>query len=199
MRIKVINNEIGIGAAKSRNLASSISKGRFIAFLDADDFWTSSKLEKQINFMMRNGYEFTYAYYDVLNKNGETHLLKAPFKINKILMMFICPISCQSVIYDTKDIGIILSEDLKKRNDYALWIKILKKTKNAYCLRESVGTYRMGDHGLSSNKLENLKYYWKIMFMFYSKYLVFLPLTTSIYLFILSVKKFKPAIYNRLF
>ena len=198
-RIKIFNNKKRLGAAKSRDFAFNVAKGRFIAFLDSDDFWIPAKLEKQLKFMNDNNYQFTYAYYNELNTDGSSYLLKAPAKINFLSMMFICPIGCLSVIYDTEKIGKIMSEDIKKRNDYALWIKIIRKTKNAHCFKESLGTYRKGNMGLSANKLDNLRYYWAIMMMFYSKFLIIMPISTIIYLTILVLKKSSPNLYNKLF
>ena len=198
-RIKIFNNKETLGAAKSRDFAFSVAEGRFIAFLDSDDFWITTKLEKQLKFMIDNNYYFTYSYYNELNIDGSSYLLKAPDKINFLSLMFICPISCQSVIYDAKKIGKVMSEDIKKRNDYALWIKIIRKTKNAYCFKESLGTYRKGNMGLSSNKYDNLRYYWMLMIMFYSRYLLILPISTIVYLVILIIKKSSPNLYNKLF
>ena len=50
-RIRIYKNKKNAGAAVSRNRALREAKGRWIAFLDSDDFWFPDKLEKQLQFM----------------------------------------------------------------------------------------------------------------------------------------------------
>ncbi len=52
-RIQIIVNNKNIGAGASRNKAIKKSKGKYIAFLDADDLWRPKKLQKQISYMKK--------------------------------------------------------------------------------------------------------------------------------------------------
>lgn len=70
-RIKIIKNEVNSGAAVSRNNALRVAEGKWIAFLDSDDLWTSEKLEKQISFMVDDDLLFSYTDYDVVDENDK--------------------------------------------------------------------------------------------------------------------------------
>ena len=64
-RIRYLQNEQNSGAAVSRNRALREAKGKWIAFLDSDDLWEPEKLERQLEFMIANGYKFSYTDYRI--------------------------------------------------------------------------------------------------------------------------------------
>ena len=141
-RIKYLKNEKNSGAAVSRNRALREAKGQWIAFLDSDDLWNPEKLEKQIRFMEENGYHFSYTNYSEVDDDGKSlgTLLTGPKKIGKIRMMMFNYMGCLTVMYDRDYVGLIQIEDIKKRNDYAMWVKVVKKCP-AYLLDENLATY----------------------------------------------------------
>ncbi len=153
-RIRLLHSK-NRGAAEARNYALREAKGRWIAFLDSDDLWHHQKLEKQLRFMKDNKYSFTYTNYSQIDENGkERHvLLTGPKKINKTIMYFFNFMGCLTVMYDSAVIGIIQVPNLKKRNDYAIWLKAIKES-NAYLLDENLAQYRVRETGsiTSSNK-----------------------------------------------
>ena len=67
-RIKLFILKERIGIAKARNNSLSHAKGRFIAFLDSDDIWTSNKLSTQINFIINNNIGFSYSDYELIDE-----------------------------------------------------------------------------------------------------------------------------------
>ena len=69
-RIHIYQNITNLGAALSRNNALREAKGRWIAFLDSDDLWEPTKLEKQVRFMEENGYAFSYTEYQEMDSDG---------------------------------------------------------------------------------------------------------------------------------
>lgn len=147
-RIKYFRNEKNSGAAVSRNRALREAKGRWIAFLDSDDLWMSEKLEKQISFMEKNGYSFSYTNYEEIDVDGNFtgYKITGPKKITKNGMFNYCWLGCLTVMYDRNVIGQIQIEDIKKNNDYAMWLKVCKKA-NCYLLDEYLGKYRKGRVG----------------------------------------------------
>lgn len=147
-RIKYIKNEKNLGAAASRNRALREAKGRWIAFLDSDDLWHREKLEKQIAFMEKNHIAFSYTNYEIIDENGKEQGIKVtgPKRITKRGMFHYCWIGCLTVMYDYKTIGEIQIEDIKKNNDYAMWLKVCKKA-NCYLLDEVEAKYRKGRQG----------------------------------------------------
>lgn len=147
-RIRYYHNEKNSGAAVSRNRALREAKGRWIAFLDSDDLWMPEKLEKQISFMEKNGYSFSYTNYEEIDVDGNSSGVKVtgPKKVAKTGMFNYCWIGCLTVMYDRNVVGMIQIEDIKKNNDYAMWLKACKKT-DCYLLDEYLGKYRKGRAG----------------------------------------------------
>lgn len=147
-RIRYFKNEKNSGAAVSRNKALLEARGQWIAFLDSDDLWMPEKLEKQINFMEKNGYSFSYTNYEEIDVEGNKTGVKVtgPKKITKIGMFNYCWPGCLTVMFDASKIGLIQIKDIKKNNDYAMWLKVCRKA-NCYLLDEMLGQYRKGRVG----------------------------------------------------
>lgn len=147
-RIRYLKNERNSGAAVSRNRALREAKGRWIAFLDSDDLWVPEKLEKQIGFMKKNGYSFSYTNYEEIDMAGQKTGVKitGPKKITKTGMFNYCWPGCLTVMYDAEKVGLIQIADIKKNNDYAMWLKVCKKA-DCYLLDEYLAEYRKGRKG----------------------------------------------------
>lgn len=152
-RIHYFKNEQNSGAAISRNRALKEATGKWIAFLDSDDLWEPQKLEKQIGFMEANDIHFSYTNYietdELKTKKGP--LWTGPKKINRFLMCTVNYMGCLTVMYDREYIGLIQVADIKKRNDYAIWVKVVKKSP-AYLLPETLATYRVRTSGSIMNR-----------------------------------------------
>lgn len=147
-RIVYLKNEVNVGAAVSRNRALREAKGRWIAFLDSDDLWNSRKLESQVRFMEGNGYAFSYTNYEEINEESKPTGVKVtgPKCITRRGMYNYCWPGCLTVMYDANAVGLIQIEDIKKNNDYAMWLKVCKKA-NCYLLDEDLSQYRKGRSG----------------------------------------------------
>ena len=147
-RIRYLKNDTNTGAALSRNRALREAKGKWIAFLDSDDLWMPEKLEKQITFMEKSGYSFSYTNYEEIDVEGKETGVKVtgPKKVTKTGMFNYCWLGCLTVMYDRDVIGLIQIEDIKKNNDYAMWLKVCKKA-DCYLIDEYLGKYRKGRAG----------------------------------------------------
>jgi teichuronic acid biosynthesis len=157
-RIHYLKNELNSGAAVSRNRALREAKGRWIAFLDSDDLWMPEKLEKQISFMETNDYSFSYTEYEEIDVNGNKTgvYVTGPKKITKAGMFNYCWPGCLTVMYDKEVIGLIQIVDIKKNNDYAMWLKACRKA-NCYLLDEELSKYRRGRaDSISTQSIRNL-------------------------------------------
>lgn len=147
-RINYLKNEKNSGAAVSRNRALREAKGRWIAFLDSDDLWYPEKLEKQIKFMKGKGYHFSYTNYEEIDTDGRTSGVKVtgPKYINDRKMLDYCWPGCLTVMYDQKVVGLVQIADIKKNNDYAMWLKVIRKA-DCYLFPETLAKYRRGRKG----------------------------------------------------
>ncbi len=147
-RIRYFKNDKNSGAAVSRNKALREAKGQWIAYLDSDDLWMPEKLEKQIHFMETNGYAFSYTNYEEIDVNGNKTgvSITGPKKITKTGMFNYCWPGCLTVMFDANKIGLIQIEDIKKNNDYAMWLKVCRKA-DCFLLDETLGQYRKGRIG----------------------------------------------------
>ena len=163
-RIKLIKLEKNSGPAVARNRAIEKAKGRYIAFLDADDLWHPEKLEKQIDFMEKNNYELTYTNYETMDENGNNlnNIRNSPAKLNYKQLLKACKIGCLTAVYDTEKIGKVYMPLMKKRQDFGLWLRILKKVDYAYNVNEVLGVYRLMSNSVSSNKFNLVKYNYRL-------------------------------------
>ncbi len=177
-RIKYLKNKRNSGAAISRNYALREAKGKWIAFLDSDDLWLPEKLEKQISFMKENGYKFTFTDYRIVypDKKWSPYIYTGPDKITKHMMYRYCYFSTITVIYDREYVGLIQIADIKKNNDYAMWLKVIQKT-NCYRMPECLSIYCKRENSISSgSKVKLIKHHY-IMFR---KALLMSPILASI-------------------
>lgn len=157
-RIKYIKNEKNSGAAISRNRALREAKGKWIAFLDSDDLWMPEKLEKQIEFMEKNGYSVSYTNYEEIDVDGNSTgvIVSGPKRVTKTGIYNYCWLGCLTVMYDAEKIGLIQIVDIKKNNDYAMWLKVCKKA-DCYLLDENLGKYRKGRKGsISTHSIKTM-------------------------------------------
>lgn len=142
-RIHYMRNEQNLGAALTRNRALREAKGRYIAFLDADDLWLPDKLERQIAFMEQNGYAFTYHEYTEIDEESKPLGVYVSGKshVRPVDMKACCWPGCLTVMYDTSIVGLIQIPDIKKNNDSAIWLQVIQKS-DCYLLAENLAQYR---------------------------------------------------------
>jgi len=163
-RIRYIKNDTNSGAAVSRNRALREAKGKWIAFLDSDDLWEPDKLQKQISFMRDNGYHFSYTNYIEIDEDSKANgkSVTGPKRISKHGMYNYCWMGCLTVMYDADTVGLIQIADIKKNNDYAMWLKVCKKA-NCYLLDETLARYRKRSGSISNHGyMKLIKWHYKL-------------------------------------
>ena len=160
-RIRLYKLEKNQGAGIARNNSIIKATGRYIAFCDSDDQWKPAKLEKQVKFMKTHKLAFTYTSYETINEEGKL-IGKVSSPTNLILqdMLRNNYVGCLTAIYDTEIIGKQLMSDIRKRQDWALWLKIFKIIKQTKGMSESLALYRDRSNSISSNKAQMIKYTW---------------------------------------
>jgi glycosyltransferase involved in cell wall biosynthesis len=167
-RIKVYRMERNSGAALARNKAIELSQGEYIAFLDSDDLWIPEKLERQMKFMLKNDCDFSFTEYEHIDTDGKFLGIKA--KIVKRLtyknLLFHCYPGCLTVMYKQDIMRKIYCNDIRKNNDHALFLRVLKHTRNAMGLPENLAKYRLRKKSISRNKLQMIKPYITVLHEF---------------------------------
>ena len=162
-RIKIVNTEKNVGVVKGRNFLIDLASGKYIAFLDADDYWHNEKLEKKIKFMKEKNASISCTEYTRVKENEEKIndvIIKEEISYNDMLKNNY--LGCLTVIYDAKKIGKRYFKELEKNEDYVLWLEIVKDVNTIYGLKENLAYYRVLDNSRSSNKVKTAKVRWEI-------------------------------------
>ena len=159
-RIKLFQSEKNSGTGIARNTALEKAKGRYISFLDADDLWKPKKLEKQMDFLKTNNLPFTFSFYDCIDEEGKplNKRVEAPRNLSYRQLFFCNYVGNLTGIYDVNYFEKITISSIRKRQDWMLWLTILKKIKTAQPIPESLAFYRIREHSLSASKLDLLKH-----------------------------------------
>ena len=175
--IKIFSTKNNIGPGFARNLGIEKSKGKFIAFLDSDDYWHKAKIEKQMIFLKKNNIDICYTGYSVFSNNKTIYKPKIPPFMNYYNFLKECPICCSSVIIKKKIFNSLGFKNYQTKEDYELWLRITKRKINFFGLNEYLTFYRSRKDSLSSyqfNKLINAfniykrHYGFKPFFIFFS-------------------------------
>lgn len=163
-RIQLIKNTENLGPAKTRNKGLEIAKGRYICFLDSDDIWYKDFLETSLSYLEKHNVGFVYSSYDRKNEDlsQDNGTFYVPEKVSYNDLLKTCSISCLTAMYDTALTGKVFMPDILKRQDFGLWLKILKKVPFAYGLKEPKAIYRMRNNSVSRNKFQAARYQWLI-------------------------------------
>lgn len=162
-RIIYIKLEKNSGAAVARNRALGQSKGRFIAYLDADDLWEKHKLQNQMNYMLVYNYAFTCSDYKKIDINGRLlRGVKMPSVVNYERYLRNTIIQTVGVMIDTKKVDkeLLIMPNIRRRQDAATWCQLLKAGFICYRIPEFLAYYRSVPSSLSSNKIKAVKGTW---------------------------------------
>lgn len=163
--IRLLVKQQNEGAAMARNTGMEAAKGRYIAFLDADDIWLSKKLSKEMTFMEKQQASFVFSAYEFGDENakGTGKIVHVPEKLTYRRALSRTVIFTTTVLLDRKKIPAeLLSMPNVKSEDTAFWWKLLKNGIVACGLDEVLAIYRRPAKSLSSNKWEAIKRIWNL-------------------------------------
>lgn len=168
--IKPIKLQANSGAGAARNAGLDIAEGDLVAFIDSDDSWDEDKLKKQVSFMESNAKDFTYTDFKIYDESGQVNRVfesedqasfKQTLKENTI--------GTSTVVIKRDLIGDTRFPSIKRRQDWAFWLLILRKETFAYRFSEALTNYRIHKNSLSKShaRLEQkllmlIKYRWKV-------------------------------------
>ena len=152
------------GAAVARTKAMELASGEYMAFCDSDDLWFTNKLEKQLNFMKENNYAFSCTAYEQIDESGKSlnRIIKTIKKTDYNRLLLDCPVGNSTVMYNVKVMGKFKVPNIRKRNDDALWLQMLKKEKYIWGMPDVLMKYRIRKNSISSNKFKVIKYHWEL-------------------------------------
>lgn len=181
-RIKLIRQK-NAGSSAARNNGLKNIQGRYVSFLDSDDFWEPNFLEEQLNFIKEKKSPIVFASYKRINAEGK-EILKpfiVPEKVNYKGLLKSCSISCLTAMFDREKTGNVFFNEAmgSLRDDFVFWLSILKQGGYAYGNKNVLASYRV----FASSTTGNKKKVMKPQFMVYYK-VEKLGLIKSIYYFI---------------
>ena len=154
--------ECNSGAAVARTEAMKLARGEYMAFCDSDDLWMPDKLERQLAFMNENGYAFSCTAYEQIDEesNSLDRVIKTVKKTDYNRLLLDCPVGNSTVLYNVGVMGKFEVPNIRKRNDDALWLTMLKNEKYIWGMPDVLMRYRIRKNSISSNKLSVIKYHW---------------------------------------
>lgn len=180
-RIRDFKGQYNIGAGKARNFLIQAAIGRFVAFCDSDDKWEPEKLAVQVRYLLENSLDLTYSSYKVVNSEGKLkRVVNAKEKVSYDIMLRNNYIGCLTAIYDTNRLGKRYMPDMRKRQDWACWLDILKETQQVQGIRKVLATYTERNDSISKKKLNMIKYNWLVYYK-HEKFGIFKSIICLIY------------------
>ena len=185
--IKVFFLNKNHGAGFCRNLAIKKSNSPYIAFIDSDDTWKKDKLKKQIDFMKKNNFSFSYTNYKTFDEKNRK--VDNPLKLDYFDFLRNTSIATSTMMIKRNIIGKTKFTNTKICEDFFFKCKLLKKTGYAFCLDQYLTNYRIRKNSLQSNNLKNFYWIWKIN-KNYNKLNIFDNFISLIFISINSLKKY---------
>lgn len=171
-RVKYIHNKKNLGVAKTRNKGVELAQGKYIAFLDSDDWWTKDKLKKQLDLMRDNNVVISSTARELMTAKGQTtgRIIEVPNVVSFKKLLYGNLINCSSVLVKSdimKQYEMICDD---AHEDYITWLCILRDHGNAAMVNEPLLKYRLSEDGKSRNKFKSAKmHYMSLRYMGYGR------------------------------
>lgn len=156
-QIHYVKNETNMGVAATRNKGVALAKGKYVAFLDSDDYWGPGKLKKQIEMIERTKTVLCCTARELLTPQGILTGRMIPVKTELTYKELLKSnsINCSSVLIHTSVIKEFPMDHEDSHEDYITWLKILRKYKKACGINEPLLKYRLSNQGKSGSKLKS--------------------------------------------
>lgn len=162
-RIQLIALSTNSGAAVARNTAINAARGRYICFLDCDDLWFPEKLAVQLQWMSAQRAAFTYTSYERIDPEGRVvGVVGVPERVTYAELLKTSVVGCSTAMYDTAHFGKVMMPIIRMRQDFALWLLLLKHVESGSGIRQVLVQYRLRGESISSNKRKAALYTWRV-------------------------------------
>lgn len=163
MRIRLLKMERNIGVAQARNKGIEQAAGRYIAFLDSDDWWEPNKLQEQISLLKTSDADCCHAYFRRVSNSTDKEIAvtRSPKRVRLKDMQYSNQIGNLTGVYDTKRLGKFYQKDIR-HEDYAMWLNILSNT-DSVCVPKVLANYRVDTNSLSANKIRSIQWHFGVL------------------------------------
>ena len=162
-RIIILKTERNVGSGKARNKGISQAQGELIAFLDSDDLWLPQKLDIQVRMFSDENVNFVCSAYQRFNSvTLKTENVGVPEVLTFDDLLKTNYIGCLTVVLRRKAFSNLIFPEMRKRQDYALWLSLIKVDGKVHCLNDVLARYRFGHESTTSNKLGSIMSTWKV-------------------------------------
>jgi len=157
-RIKVMRAEKNRGAGVTRNIGIKAAVGKYLAFCDSDDWWYPTKLEEQLKWMEENDFPFTCTWYEDTNEKLEPYyIMKQKPKNSYQTLKSGCNIGTPGVMINLEKLGKKYMPNLRRAEDWGLWMLFLRDTEYIYTYPKVLWKYRHVPGSETSNKFKLMK------------------------------------------
>jgi len=154
--VRLLTNQ---GAAAARNIGIKAAESRFIAFLDSDDYWEKEKLSAQLDAFSKTDACLIYSHYYAASDDGHPlGIIRSPEHITYNDLLLGNPVGCLTAIFDTAKTGKVYMPEIRMRQDWGLWMRLLQHGGHGYGVQQPLATLRIHKQSLSANKLLAMYY-----------------------------------------
>ena len=191
-RIRIIKNKKNLGVSRSRNIGIKKSRGKYIAFIDADDIWKKNKLEIQLQEMEKNKHMISHTEYEIINKDNNSvgyMPIKESLKYNDLI--YSCDIGLSTVMINSKIKSKIKFPNITTKEDFILWLR-LSKIYNIHGIKKNLASWRKNNLSLDYTIRK-----FRDAFEVYSKYEKFNFLKASLFVVLLSLNFIKKSLIQK--